>query len=123
MDYVGRRAGDVVVLELIPRVIVERRVVGTRPARLTRGIHFHGKVLEERSRSVVQTEIALVHQDEPGIVAIESAGGRVLILDPGQIAATVRIGGGESVSHPLYGRAKYRVDISPSGSGRNKTVI
>ena len=70
-----------------------------------------------------RAEVTLVHQNELRIVAVERAHRRVFVLDPGQIAAAVRVRCPQSVRYPLDRRAECGIDVGYANRRRHESVV
>ena len=77
-------SGHVIGLELVPSsdMVIKRVVVLARPARLGRGVNLQGQVAEKFALAVVQAEVALVDEDQEGIIIVERRCRGVFVFNP-----------------------------------------
>lgn len=94
-------AGDVISLELVGVNIIERVVILPRPPRFAGRGDLEGKIPNVESGSVIEPVVALVHQNNPGIVTVEGGHGRILVGDPSQVAGAVGVWRTQRIRYPL----------------------
>src|ERR1022692_3233771 len=116
-------AGDVIALELVAVNVVNCAIILPRPPRLAGGVDLERKIPNIEAGSIIESEIALVHQKNLGIVAVERAHGRILVLDPRQVAAAVGVWRAQGVRYPLDGRAEDRIHIGAAHRRRLESIV